>query len=479
MTFRPNLHQAFVLGSSAALLVLAACKQDDSASPTSGGDAELVALVIVDTLRQDALGCYGNDKAQSPHMDALAAEGARFDQAIATSGWTLPSVASMLTGTWPAMHKALGKVSRLTPITEDLPVAAEIFQQQGYTTLGFANAAFLSQLLGLDRGFDVFDHQHAYNWDIRRADATVDAALSAVSKRQGEKIFLLVHIFDAHLDYDPPDGYITPFVGDRRTPDPPVSMKECMDLRQGEDKTPPTQADIDYLLGLYDGEIAFVDRAIGRMIDGLKELERWDQTTLVLTSDHGEEFWDHGGFEHGHTLYDELVRVPLILRSPDAELITAHTIERQVRPIDIMPTLYNMCGIQNFPSFIGESLLPDMLGQTPSRIPPAFSQGTLYGADKMSWGHEGFNVIVDRAREGADAIELYDLTLDPLQQNDISKERPKLTARLTEEFSRFTRDLTARAKTISTPEIENMAPTKIKEYLQSIEALGYSGREDE
>ncbi|MFT7487019.1 MAG: arylsulfatase A-like enzyme [Candidatus Paceibacteria bacterium] len=455
--------------------LLGGCGAVDSSADSS----EVVALVIIDTLRRDSLGCYGSETAATPVIDGLAAEGARFEQAISASGWTLPSVASIFTGTWPAMHKALGKRSRLTPISNDLPVAAEVFADEGYLTLGFANAAFLSPLLGLDRGFEIFDHKHAYNWDIRRADATVDTALAKLDEHTGKKAFLLVHLFDAHLDYDPPDGFISPFVGTRNTPDVPVSMKECIDLQREEGSLPPTSGDIDYLRGLYDGEIAFIDRAMGRLVDGLKELGRWDQTTLVITSDHGEEFWDHGGFEHGHTLYDELVRVPLIIRVPDGAKLTTHVVERQVRTIDIMPTLFDLAGITQGPTFIGQSLAGDLRGQSPLRVPPAFSQGTLYGAEKMSWRNGGYNLIVDQAVEGEPGIELYDLTVDPLQQHDISKEQPERTQKLSRQLATFSRKLGEQAKHISTPELRDMGPSTIQKYLESIEKLGYSGRDSE
>jgi arylsulfatase A-like enzyme len=476
----PNNHTSASAPRFALTLALGLCLQGcGEGTPQPIGDPELVVLLIVDTLRRDALGCYGNAEAQTPHMDGLAADGVRFDQAISASGWTLPSVASMLTGNWPAMHKALGKATRLTPITQDLPVAAEIYGQNGFTTLGFANAAFLSPLLGLDRGFDVFDHRHAYNREIRRADETVDDALTALSKRPAEKVFMLLHLFDAHLDYDPPDGFITPFVGARRTPDFPISIKESLSLCQGENQSPPTQADVEYLRGAYQGEVAFVDTAIGRFIEGLKELGRWDHTTIALTSDHGEEFWDHGGFEHGHSLYQELVHVPLILRTPDRSAIVQNEVERMARSIDIMPTLFEISGIESTPSFIGESLMPVIKGTPPKRIPPAFSQGTLYGAEKMSWRNGRYNLIVDQALKGLTAIELYDVRVDPLQTKDLSRELPKVTERLSKELARFTMDLTNRARTISTPKLEDMGPTKIKKYVESLEALGYTGRDGE
>jgi choline-sulfatase len=441
------------------------------------GDEELVVIVIVDTLRRDALGCYGQPDARTPNIDGLAAEGVRFDQAISASGWTLPSVSSLLTGTWPSMHKALGKRSRLTPITDDLPVAAEVYAEAGYSTLGFVNAAFLSPLLGLGRGFEVFDHQHAYNQEIRRADETVDDALTAVSERPADDIFLLVHLFDVHLDYDPPDGYVAPFVGDRREPAPPLSMRECIQLQQ-DDETSPTEVDLEYIRGLYQGELAFVDLAIGRLVDGLKELGRWDKTTLVLTSDHGEEFWEHGGFEHGHTLYNELVHIPLIVRTPSSGAGPTHVVDRLVRTIDIMPTLFELSGIDYAPSFEGKSLTGDLQGETPRRIPAAFSQGTLYGAEKMSWRTERYNLIVDQAKQGPDAVELYDIVEDPLERHDISRSSPEITQELSQELRRFTNDLALRAQTISTPEVKDMAPSTINKYLESIESLGYSGREE-
>jgi arylsulfatase A-like enzyme len=452
-------------------LGLAAC---DASSTRS--DGEVVVLLVIDTLRQDALGCYGRDDARTPRLDALAAEGVRFDQAISSSGWTLPSVASLLTGTWPTLHKATGKKTRLTPITTDLPVAAEVFKAGGYATLGFANAAFLSPMLGLDRGFDLFDHRHAYNQEIRRADETVDAALGELAKRPSEKVFVLLHLFDVHLDYDPPDGFIEPFAQGRSEPPPPLSMRQCMGM--GHDGAPPVQADIDYVRALYQGELAFVDRAVGRLVDGLEELELWDGATLVVTSDHGEEFWDHGGFEHGHTLYDELIRVPLIIRLPAGGAIQSPVVDAQVRTIDIMPTLFELGGLEAPSSFVGSSLLPLVAGEAQPAM-PAFSQSTLYGASKLSWRADPYQLVYDLAPDVAQPIELYDFRADPLTQHDLALEKPKVAKRLHRDLARFYNDLKQRAQTISTPEVEDMSPTHVKEYLESIESLGYAGRGEE
>ncbi|MCB9915079.1 MAG: sulfatase [Planctomycetes bacterium] len=435
-------------------------------------DGELVVVVLVDTLRRDALGCYGRAGADTPRIDRLAAEGVRFDQAISASGWTLPSVASLLTGTWPTLHKATGKLTRMTPITEDLPVAAEVFHQAGWGTLAYVNAAFLSPLLGLNRGFDVFDHVHAFNKEIRRADATVDAALGGIAERPGQDLFVLVHLFDAHLDYDAPAPYTYEFTGGRTEPAAPLSMQACRALGDH-----PAQADVDHVRGLYQGEVAFVDRAVGRLVDGLRELGRWDRTTLVLTADHGEEFWDHHGFEHGHTLYDELIRVPLVVRLPGG-VDGGRVVADQVRVLDVMPTLFELEGLEAPVSFAGRSLKPLLDGAADEpRI--AFSQGTLYGSDKLSWRTAQYQLIQDRAPDAAKPFELYDWTVDPACQHDLAAEQPELVRRLYAELSAFHGDLEQRAKFLSTPEIKSLHPRDLAKYEASMRALGYTGRDEE
>ena len=465
-------HLAWLCG-----LGLFACGGD----PPGPEENDLVVILIVDTLRQDALGCYGRENARTPRIDALAAGGTRFDQAISSSGWTLPSVASLLTGTWPAMHKATGKSTLLTPITGDLPVAAEVFGQAGFTTIGLANAAFLSPLLGLDRGFDVFDHRHAYNREIRRADETFDTALGEIAAHSGEKIFALVHVFDVHLDYDPPQGFIEPFVNGRSDPPPPLSMFQCIEM--GRKGLGPLPADKRYMRGLYQGEVAFVDRAVGRFIDGLKELGRWSDTTLLLISDHGEEFWDHGGFEHGHTLFDELIRVPLIMHLPGGEArpgqsIAQSIIDTQVRSVDVMPTLFDMYNIEAPGSFVGESLLPLIAGKS-RPAPPAFSQSTLYGADKLSWRVDPYQLIYDLAPDADPKYELYNFRTDPETIKDLALELPEVGENLHRDLARFYNDLKARAKGIRVPEVKNMSPSDVSKYLESIKVLGYSGREED
>lgn len=449
------------------------CGGSDEPPPTE--DDSLIVFLIIDTVRWDALGCYGREGARTPHIDALAEEGVRFEQAISSSGWTLPSVASMLTGTWPALHKATGKATgraaQLTPITDDLPTAAEVFDQNGYATLGVVNAAFLHPLLGINRGFDRFDHRAAYNDKIRRADETVEVALQAIGEQGGSGMFALLHVFDPHLDYDPLDEFREPFAGGRTEPKR-LTMQMCRVMGAAAGGTPEDE-DLRYMRGLYQAEIAAVDAAVGKLVDGLKKLGVWDRTTLVLTSDHGEEFWDHGGFEHGHTLYDELIHVPLAIRlRPDRPRTTA-VVKNHVRTIDIMPTLFELSGIEQPKSFEGSSLLPLIDGATTDVPRPAFSQSTLYGNDKISWRTNRFHFIFDQKRNSTRPIELYDWTVDPYERNDLTEKMPEQVTRMKNRLSVFYGDLKRRAKSISTPKFEDMTPAA-QQAREQLESLGYT-----
>lgn len=455
----------------AALSLLGGCGGSDATPPR-------VFVLLVDTLRADALGCYGREGARTPRIDAFAAEAVRFEQAISSSGWTLPSAATLLTGSWPELHKATGKRTRLTPITPDLPLISELLNDDGFATVAVANAAFLSPPLGVARGFDAFDHRLAFNWNARRADESVDTALGLIAERSEEPLFALVHLFDPHLDYDPPPGYREPFVGGRADPPPPVSMQEAKALAQAGGGR-PSEGDIAYVRGLYQGEVAFVDTQIGRFFDALRELGMYEEATIVLVADHGEEFWDHGGFEHGHTLYDELIRVPLLIKPPASAGIAPGVVPQQVRTVDIAPTIFDLLGRAPAPTFEGTSLLPLMRGEREEQPRVAFSQATLYGSDKLSWRTDRWHLVIDRDPKAANPRELYDRIADPEARHDLAAARPLLLQRLEGELFGFFGDLHDRSRSLRTPRLRDMSPAAVQRYEKSLESLGYTGREEE
>lgn len=439
-----------------------------------GEEPQRIFVLVVDTLRYDALGVNAGADLGTPRIDALARQGVRFEQAISSSGWTLPSMASLLTGTWPTVHKALGKNALLTPISADVPLIAELLRAEGFRTLAFTNAAFLSPVLGVARGFEVYDHRHAYNDRIRRADETVDTALARLAEHRREPLFVLLHVFDPHLDFDPPERELAAFVPTPRDPRPPISMRACRRL-QGPDGVPSVE-DRDYLRSVYQAEVAAVDRAIGRFLDGLAELGLDRNATLILTADHGEEFWDHGGFEHGHTLYDELIRVPLLVKPANEPELAGRVVPAQVRVLDLAPTILELAGLPQPPSFVGRSLLPLLRGEEEAeRV--AFSESTLYGSDKLSWRTERWHYILDRNPAAERREELYDRRADPLALHDVAGAEPQVLARLRRELLAFHADLELLASTVADSEVQNLAPSNAKKLLESLESLGYTGSE--
>lgn len=453
------------------LLLLAACSAAVEPAPPA------VVVVVIDTLRQDALGCYGQEGNPSPAIDALAASGVRFEEALSSSGWTLPSVASLLTGTWPGVHRALGKKTRLTPISPDVPTAAEILAGAGWSTRAVANAAFLSPMLDLDRGFEEFDHRAAFNQRIRRADESVDVALAQVDACAGEPLFLVLHVFDPHLDFDPPLGFAEPWVGERDEPATPISYQDVQGLLRADGRRPPAAEDVAYLRGQYLGEVAFVDRAVARLVDGLRELGRYEDTLLVITADHGEEFWEHGGFEHGHSLYDELVRVPLIVKPPRGREVSVPVVPSQVRVLDVLPTAFELFGVEQPPSFVGQSLAPLWEGRDGTDR-PAWLEGTLYGGERRGLRTERYTYLRGTRPDGTPVEEVYDWRTDPAQGKNLATAQPDLLEELRGRFRAFEAEVQELAAGTRAGEARDVTPRTSEEFEESLRSLGYVGRED-
>lgn len=445
----------------AALVVTAAAV---SLPGCTQGPARLVVVLLLDTVRFDALGCYGHPNAPTPNIDAIAADGVRFEEAISTSGWTLPAVGSLLTGTWPTVHGGLGKSTRLTPIRDEIPTGPEVLEAHGFKTLAVANAAFVSPLLHLDRGFDVFDHQYTYNWDTRRADVSIDVAIDLLSKHRGHSRFLLVHLFDAHLDYDPPGAYASLYAEGRTKPPAPLTHDNCLSLQMGDD--PPSDADIDYVKALYEGEIAFMDAQIGRFVEELKARDAYDDGTIIVIADHGEEFWEHRGFEHGHTLYDELVHIPLIVKLPSSVEVGTHTVAKQVRIVDIMPTIFDLLEIDSPPSFAGRSLMPLIRGESDADR-AAFCESTLYGANRIAWRTDPYKYIIDVTGQSPD--ELYNWRNDPAETTNLLEVRPAAANDIRQGLDRFIEDMAETVRPMSMPAPVDMSPAQI----DKLRSLGY------
>jgi len=312
-----------------------------------------VLFILIDTLRQDALSCYGSERIQTPHIDQLAGEAVRFTDAVSPAPWTLSAMSSIMTGLSPLVH---GVRDTSIPLPNGIPTLAEGMRERGYVTGAIGSNPTLAPGSRLNRGFDSYDwfprpkleerligasllrafFSHRWQSDLTTTEIT-DRGIDWYRSHGQENTFLWLHYFDPHIPYEPP-GAFRP----GGTPPPGLTEITVRRARLGR-HVGRTQREREWIRDLYLGEVRYVDREVGRLIDALKEMGLYDDMVIVLTSDHGEEFWDHDGFEHGHTLYRELLSVPLMIKAPHAD--TPGVIDQLVSTEAILPTLFDFCGV--------------------------------------------------------------------------------------------------------------------------------------
>lgn len=380
--------------------MLGACSSGDQAV-TASGKRPNVLLITVDTLRRDHLQPYGYQRPTSPNLARFAETATVFDDAQAPAPWTLPSLASLLTGLPASAHGCRTFYDSLAPSYQALP---EQLLAHGYDTAAVTSHVFLGRPYGLHQGFVHFDDELVL--EMTRSDEVVSspavsdkgiAFLQAKAEAEDSGPWMLwLHYFDPHAVYQPHAEYAAKF-GSKR----PIDR--------------------------YDGEIAFTDQHIGRVLDALDATGLAEDTIVLLTADHGEEFGDHGGVDHGHTLYRELLDVPLILRAPGFE---ARRVEDLVRLTDVSATLLELCGVPALPESLGASLVPMMRGESID-LPPSLAEldrnprlskaglvrgDTKYVLDRQTGRVELFDRGADRAEHqdvaGARADELHALAAE-------------------------------------------------------------------
>lgn len=290
-----------------------------------------VAILLVDTLRPDHLGCYGYDKAFTPHIDALAREGVLFENARSASTYTGEAVASLFTGRPPAMARdGLGWGARPTPVEENLP---RVLESAGYQTAIFSTS-FVMRFRGF---YDSF--QSATLFQDRPNTSELDLeltqeALNYAQTRPNDRLFQYLHYYAPHAPYNPPQAWLDR-VGAAREPVDPADELHPADL--ASEGMTPDDPSLATLRAHYDAEIALIDDAIGAFMAGLRELGRDRNTIVVFVSDHGEEFLEHGFADHAWNLFDETLRVPLIVWAP--ALFGPGRVSDPVSSVDVMPTL--------------------------------------------------------------------------------------------------------------------------------------------
>lgn len=389
----------------------------------SGEGPPGVVLILVDTLRADVLGCYGGDPRVSPNIDALAARGVLFESMQAAAPWTGPSVASVLTGRYP---DEIGIHELTDPLPAAVPTLAQRFRTAGYRTGAVISNNIAGPDFGYGKGYDALRFERYKHREgpleghpSYTADRVTDDALAVLDELGGtdRPFFLYVHYTDPHEPYLPPEPYRTTWAGEHEP------MPDAWFARMAYTKRRPTQAQVELMRARYRGEVAFADAEIGRLLEALPE-----DTTVVLTADHGEEFLEHGRFQHGHSLYQELVHVPLIVAGPgiqkgvrQGDFVVSHA--------DIAPSLVELAGLEaDASAFSGMSWLGFVPGAPPRQLDPSAS--TVHSVME----HEQQELLASTQRFGPlklirDGVraddQLYDLAGDPGEHDDLAGDRDR------------------------------------------------------
>ena len=346
-----------ILASIAAITVgglLAACisRKADLEEQTRPSN---VILISIDTLRADHLGCYGYDRDTSPALDALSEEAVVFEETIAQAPSTLHSHASMFTSLLPHHHQATwaGK----TRIPEAAVTLAEVFLQAGYRTAAFTGGGQMDRIFGLDQGFELFEQPSA-----ERFEGTVWKGVQWIGSDDSRPFFLFLHSYEVHHPYTPRAEYLALFESSYSGALPSdISLEVLGQINRGEIPFDEDQ-DLRHVIAAYDAEIRSADVGLANLIDYLWKEGLYDDTLIVFTSDHGEEFGEHGQVGvHSHTLFDELLKVPLVIKLPGSTH-GGRRVGQQVRGIDVAPTIVSVVGLEVPQEFAGSditSLLAD------------------------------------------------------------------------------------------------------------------------
>jgi arylsulfatase A-like enzyme len=435
---------------AAAIGLAFGCARSESEEGTRSEPPQGAVLILLDTVRADHLSCYGYGRPTSPHIDALAREGVRFEQVIATSPWTLPSVAALLTGEY-AERVLPGKLTRSLP---------EVFQQAGFTTAAVTEGGFVSTAFGLDRGFGTFQEeqgaiqlvgQHRAGDPHARGgiELTFERAKQWLSRHREQRFFLLIHTYEPHTPYNR-HTFVRGMDPGEVGPVFPASSLEELQSRQ----VVLSDEEVEYIKALYDGGILESDRHVGEFLEFLEETGLKDRTLVVVTSDHGEELGDHypaNTGDHGHSLRDPLLAVPLVLYDPTHDY-SVREVSAQVRLLDTVPTIAEILGVTIDRPIDGRSLVPLMNGSdSDDRL--ALSSQTKRGPLRASVRTLGFKYIMTLG-PGRGTIplhpepppqQLYDLAADPEESQNLVADRPELARMmlriLDERFSGFRESL--------------------------------------
>ncbi len=450
-----------------------------------GGGAERppnVLLISIDTLRADHVGCYGYGRPTTPNIDALAREGVLFENHISSSSWTLPAHASLFTSVADSVHGCLESTG--TALSPAFTTLAERFARAGYETAGFYAGPYLHEVFGLGQGFetyrfcvqdaDAFSAEEVQSWGLdpvaqKRSHQGVTnpgvyrAGRDWMEAHKERPFFVFLHFWDVHYDFTPPPPWDTRFNPGYRGPVDGRDFVFDPSIAPGM-----PAADLQQLLALYDGEIGWTDTFVGLL---RQDLETWglsDDTIIVVTSDHGTEFFEHGGKGHRSTLYDELIRIPLVIWYP--ERLAARRVSAQTRSIDVGPTLLELTGLPAPKRVMGHSLMSLASGGALDFDNAAISELYSVGLRLRSVRALESKFLVDE--NDPEPFRWYDLQLDRAEVRPIRDLNAELGGRAQERYLRAKADLDQAVEMRAGTAIDTLLTPEIE---QGLRKFGYAG----
>ncbi|MDA8018537.1 MAG: sulfatase-like hydrolase/transferase [Thermoanaerobaculia bacterium] len=433
-----------------------------------------VLLISMDTLRADHLGCYGYPRDTSPGIDALAARGIIFEQAISQAPWTLPAHMTLFTGLYPSEHGLVRYANDKTAwpaLADDIPLLAEVLADSGYVTAAFTGGGFVDGVFGFDRGFDL------YRTDSRRLEDFDGAVQRWLQRNHRQPFFLFLHFYNAHRPYRPPAPYDLMFVTDGGAEHTAAAQGFCRNAETtGQLPTPPV---LSYIVSQYDGEIRYADTLLGDILATLRRADLEDRTLVIFLSDHGEEFFEHGNCDHIKSLYEPLLRVPLIIAGPGLE--AGRRVAEPVELREVPSLVLDMLGVS---SQLGSTPRPlaAQLRRGAAIEPPlsAFAETCCRGYRREN-GRSVFDANMDRglvalrgdrmkliAEPYGQPLELYDLMLDPGEERDLLATEAKLG----DQLHAMLAERLARMRSVAEGTDSSLLDRQV---LEQLRALGYLG----
>lgn len=404
-----------------------------------------VLLIVLDTVRADVLSTYGYPKPTAPNIDRLAREGALMSQAISTDFWTLPSHASMLTGQYPSRHGATSESGRLDAGLSSL---AEILRAAGFRTGGFVTNAWLSKERGFGQGFD----EYVESWKMPATNPSTLAIdrhgvrnaieWMAAPNALDAPFFAFVNLNSAHMPYNPGSEALITLSPKPRSIEGSRRLRKLTGMWEHLGGTLElNEVDYEILRELYEAEVLQVDALVGELVGALEAAGRLDDTLIIVTADHGENLGDHGSIDHLFSMYDSTLHIPMVLRHPTS--FEAGRVDTALAsPIDLLPTILSVAGVP-LPDIEIDGVDLSQPERTARRFVVAENERPLNAIDLMGKSFPDFDTSKLDGRKRAlrtsehkliwqegGPVELYDLSADPNELDDLSEREVELRTRL-------------------------------------------------